>query len=85
MGHGWVNHPWGLRMGWTNAEKFVFVRILRMYNWILINDHIRIGSGNFFLRYFEWFLGSGGVPWGHGWVIHPWGLRMGWADSKKLV
>ena len=36
LGHGWVNHPWGLRMGWTNAEKFVFVQILRMYNWILI-------------------------------------------------
>ena len=38
-----------------------------------------------FRRYFWWFLGSGGVPWGHGWVTHPWGLRMEWADAKKLV
>ena len=22
----------------------------------------------FFRRYFWWFLGSGGVPWGHGWA-----------------
>ena len=37
-----------------------------------------------FRRYFWWFLGSGGVPWGHGWVTHPRGLRMGWADAEKL-
>ena len=37
-----------------------------------------------FWRYFCWFLGSGGVPWGHGWVTHPRGLRMGWADAEKL-
>ena len=37
-----------------------------------------------FRRYFWWFLCSGGVPWGHGWVTHPRGLRMGWADAEKL-
>ena len=35
-------------------------------------------------RYFGWFLGSGGVPRGHEWMTHPWGLRMGWADAEKL-
>ena len=38
-----------------------------------------------FWRYFGCFFGSGGVFWSHGLVPHPQGLRMGWADTKKLV
>ena len=34
-----------------------------------------------FPRYFKWFLGSGGDPWGR----HPWGLRHGWGDAVKVV
>ena len=35
-------------------------------------------------RYFCWFLRSGGVLWGHGWVTHPRGLRVRWVDSEKI-
>ena len=34
-----------------------------------------------FLRYYRWFLGSGGDPRSHHCVIHSKWLRMGWAES----
>ena len=49
---------------------------------IIRNNIIVKKSGTLF---FGQFLGSVWVPWGHGWVTHPQGLRMGWADAEKLV
>ena len=34
-------------------------------------------------KYLGLFLGSVGVPWGHGWVTHPWRLRMGWVEAEN--
>ena len=36
FGHRWVTYPWGLRIGWSDAEKLICVQIWRMCNWILI-------------------------------------------------
>ena len=41
-------------------------------------NYLKMGSGNasFFEKNFGLLLGSFGVPFGHRWVNHPWGLRM---------
>ena len=39
----------------------------------------------FFWKYFGWFLGSDGVPWGHGLVTQLRGLKIERADAEMLV
>ena len=84
---GEKNHPPGLRMGWADAEKFVCVRILRMYRFFfysLFTNKNGLGK-QVFWRYFGLFFSSGKVPFGHRWVTYPWGLSIGWSDKEKLI
>ena len=49
-------------------------------------NHLKSGSGKrFFGGVLSGFWVLVGSPGGHGWVTHPQGLRMGWADAEKLV
>ena len=48
FGHRWVTYPWGMRIGWLDAEKLICGQIWRMYNWILIIWKWDQGAGCFF-------------------------------------
>ena len=48
-----------------------------------MNNELTLGP-KLIIRHQQCFLGSGGFPWGHGWMTQPRGLRMRWADAEKL-
>ena len=41
-----MTHPWGLRIGWADAEKVVWVPILGLYDGILPQGPQMSGSGS---------------------------------------
>ena len=65
---------------WSVGPTRVF---LMVENAQTMNNELTLGP-KLIIRHQQCFLGSGGFPWGHGWMTQPRGLRMGWADAEKL-
>ena len=66
----------------------VVLLMINQISWALMKGDLheqRAQETSCILAVFWVVFGSGGVPWGRGWIMNPWGLRMGWAVAEKLV